>query len=481
VIGSNRDKVPYDIEYRAVWPDGSIHWIAAKGQSYFNEEGKAVRMHGIVLDIDEHKRAEERLRASEQRLQRWNVQLEKAVNAKTADLKQSQERLRALATELNLAEQRERKRLAAELHDHLQQILVLGKLKLGQGKRYAESVPQCAQVIRQTDDVLSEALKYTRTLVAELSPPVLHDHGLSAGLKWLAESMKKLDLVVAVSVPDNNGLKLPEDQTVLLFQSVRELLVNSLKHAGTYEASITLEVCDGQLTVEVKDLGAGFDVAAVADGQISSEASGGISSKFGLFSIRERMKALGGTFGIQSAPGEGTTATLKLPLSVSTQSTFLQSTYDGLPHHLAGSASILQSPRIRVLLVDDHAMVRQGLRSILASNPIIEIVAEAADGVEALCCVEQHRPAVVVMDINMPNMNGIEATARLTARYPEIHVIGLSVNAGGENQEAMRRAGATMLLTKEAAVEHLYEAIQSAMKSQIADNTVKTLAMEVSP
>lgn len=108
-------------------------------------------------------------------------------------------------------------------------------------------------------------------------------------------------------------------------------------------------------------------------------------------------------------------------------------------------------------------MVRQGLRSILASNLNIEVVAEAANGVEALCSVEQHRPSVVVMDINMPEMNGIEATARITAQFPDIHVIGLSVNADDDNQEAMRKAGATILLTKESAVEHLYEAI-SAMK-----------------
>jgi signal transduction histidine kinase len=100
------------------------------------------------------------------------------VAERTQELVASQERLRALATELNLAEQRERKRLASELHDHLQQMLVYAKLKIGQGKRVADPIPSCAEALNQVDNVLSEALKYTRTLVAERSPPVLREYGL---------------------------------------------------------------------------------------------------------------------------------------------------------------------------------------------------------------------------------------------------------------------------------------------------------------
>jgi signal transduction histidine kinase len=220
------------------------------------------------------------------------------------------QQLRALATELNLAEQQERKRLAVELHDHLQHLLVLGKLKIGQGKRYAPP-PALAEVMKQVDDVLSDALRYTRTLVAELSPAVLRDHGLVAALKWLGEYMQKLAMTVTVTVPEQQELSLPEDQAVLLFQSVRELLINSSKYAGTGAATVTLECRDDQLRIQVRDEGAGFDVAAVA---AAAGTQGGLSSKFGLFSIRERMQALGGSFDIQSTPGNGTTATLTLPL-----------------------------------------------------------------------------------------------------------------------------------------------------------------------
>ena len=223
------------------------------------------------------------------------------------------QQLRALATELNLAEQQERKRLAVELHDHLQHLLVLGKLRIGHGKRYAPPIPVLTETLTQVDQVLSDALRYTRTLVAELSPAVLRDHGLLAALKWLSEYMQKLSVTVVVSMPEELHITLPEDQAVLLFQSVRELLINSSKYAGTSAATVTVECRDDQLQIQVRDDGVGFDVAAVT--AVASASPGGHSYKFGLCSILERMQALGGSFDILSAPGQGVTATLTLPLS----------------------------------------------------------------------------------------------------------------------------------------------------------------------
>jgi DNA-binding NarL/FixJ family response regulator len=108
-------------------------------------------------------------------------------------------------------------------------------------------------------------------------------------------------------------------------------------------------------------------------------------------------------------------------------------------------------------------MMRQGLRSVLDAYPDLDVVGEASDGEEAVVCVERLRPSVVVMDINMPRKDGIDATAVITSRFPDTAVIGLSVNAVGPNAEAMQKAGACMVLTKEAAVEHLYDAIQKAI------------------
>ena len=219
--------------------DGTLLDISLTVSLLLDALGRIVGGSQVARDIAERVRAEEAMR-------RWNEELEERVSERTGELVASQDRLRGLSAELNRAEQQERKRLAVELHDHLQQILVLGKLKLGLGKRLAKSLPACVEMIMETDEVLSDALKYTRTLVAELSPPVLRDHGLAAGLKWLGEYMKRYNLAVTVTAPEKE-LKLPEDHVFLLFQSVRELLINALQvcryrtggcHAGTARWSV---------------------------------------------------------------------------------------------------------------------------------------------------------------------------------------------------------------------------------------------------
>ena len=277
----------------------------------------------IYQDMAARKRAEDALRE-------FSTELEHRVTERTAELEQSHDRLRTMATELNLAEQRERQRLARELHDHLQQLLVLGKIKLGHGKQFADQVPACATLMKEADEVLSEALTYTRTLVAELCPRVLIDHGIAAGLLWLCDHMQKHNITVTVRAPEEEVI-LPDDQKIVLFQSVRELLINASKHAGTGKATVTLDQLEGQLRITVRDDGGGFDVAAAAEAIVPH---GGISSKFGLFSIRERMRALGGFFDIKSAPGKGTTATLVLPV-VPHVDTGLSPKVSGIRHHRA--------------------------------------------------------------------------------------------------------------------------------------------------
>jgi PAS domain S-box-containing protein len=310
---AKRAKNSFAAEHRVCLPEtGHTRWLSLYGRFVYDEAGEAVRFSGISLDITERMRAEDALGEAQARLQRWNVELEQAVNIKTGELQLSQERLRALTSELNLAEQRERRRIAGELHDHLQQMLVLGRLKLGAHKRFADPAPAAAKIMKETDEVLCDALQYTRTLVAELCPPMLRDRGLAAGLTWLGTYMKKHEQTVTVRVPEGREVQLPEDQAILLFQSVRELLINSSKHAGTGLATVIMEQRDGNLSITVSDEGQGFDLAASAAGETPS---GGISSKFGLFSIQERMLAMGGSFDIRSAPGQGTTATLVLPVT----------------------------------------------------------------------------------------------------------------------------------------------------------------------
>ena len=214
----------------------------------------------------------------------------------------AQERTRALT--------QSQARLRAELYDNLGQMLVVGNMKLSQARQLPGLTPSCLGLLNEVDQMLTQSLTYTRTLVADLAPLVLRDFGLLAGLRWLVEQMRDYEMAVSLHT-SLDELQLPENHTILLFQTIRELLTNVVKHAQSDKATVSLDQDMGTLWLEVRDNGVGFDsVAAMKNTENSS--------KFGLFSIGERMSTLGGTFEVKSMPGHGTVARLTLPVTETT-------------------------------------------------------------------------------------------------------------------------------------------------------------------
>lgn len=371
---------------------------------------------------------------------------ERLVNKRTQELLHTQARLRTMAQKLTLTEQRERKRMAGELHDYLAQLLVIGKMKLANMHAHIPSIGgPAAKLFQEIDDTFSKALDYTRTLMAELSPPVLHELGLPAALQWLAEQMKKDRLTVEVRL-GTSKVPLAEHQAILLFHSIRELLLNVTKHAGTNQALLTLDVADRLLTISVQDQGKGFNTDSLTPTQPGHQ--------FGLFSVKERMEELGGWLRVESAPGLGTTVTLGLPFTPAAAAPETPEDERQAAPPSAKAAGVR-----RLLLVDDHAMVRQGLRAILDQYPDLFIIGEAADGREALSIATKRAPDVVIMDVNMPRMDGIEATERIKKEHPQTVIIAVSVNDTPHVRESMRKAGASAFVSKEEAGERLYETI----------------------
>ena len=412
------------------------------------------RLIGAVLvfrDISARKK-------SELQVQRWNTELEARVRERTGELVKSQERLRALASQLNLTEQRERRRLAGDLHDYLAQLLALIRIKLGQAlQRLNDRAPEVRSALTEMDALLQQSLQYARTLMAQLSPSVLQDLGLIPAIHWLAEQMVQQGLTVDVRVLTDEQPGFSEHQSDLLFQALRELLTNVVKHAGVPSAVVTVNKQDRDTwLIAVQDSGAGFDLNAV-----QYLPSG---EHFGLFSIQERMEAMSGWCRIHSRPGEGTTVELGLAA--------IPPDASRTPHASGTAVGVADPPRAgmpsrwRVLLVDDHAMVRQGLRSILETYSDLEIIGEAADGFEAVEFAISTQPDVVVMDINLPKLNGIEATTRIKNYAPNAVVIGLSVQYSAQTLNAVLDAGASALLSKEQATVDLYRTITHFLKAR---------------
>jgi PAS domain S-box-containing protein len=424
-------------------PDGTRLPVSSHSTPLRDASGVPVGGVDILVDLTEQKRIERDMQNSA-------AELERRIAERTGELLLSQERLRALASDLTLTEQRERRHLATELHDYLAQLVVASRIRLAQVIPTIHESSASAALMK-IDGMLDQALTYTRSLVAELSPHILYQFGLAQSLVWLGEQMKQHGLEVAVRSMAPS-FTLPDDQAVLLFQSVRELLFNVIKHAKVDRAAITINVDDDrrELWICVEDEGAGFDVTELG-------MTKDTRCKFGLLSIRERMELLGGECNVSSVQGSGTAVTLRLPLvSGSVQPPLKHASEASSPHPPSGDAL---SRNIKILLVDDHAMVRQGLRSILDAYENLTVVGEGADGQDAVIMARSLHPDVVIIDVNLPIIDGIEATRILTQEHQAISVIGISVRNDPQVHDAMTEAGAVAFLPKESAADQLYEVI----------------------
>ncbi len=379
--------------------------------------------------------------------------------ARTAELEHRMKQLSRLASDLTLAEQRAREQLAKTLHDGLQQQLAVTALLVEQqlNRDTQEGTP--APLLGRAKRELDEAIDAARTLSVELSPPLLQSAGLPTALTWLADwTRRKYGLDVHISA-DPLADSTRKDVRALLFESVRELLFNVVKHAEVNHVTVdvALQAAD-MLRITVADQGIGFD----PEGLIERAKAGNVG--WGLFSIRERVTLLGGRFEIESAPGRGTRFRLIAPTGESP---------GGVDAHRAASHVVVDPPAsdlaggfasahaLRIVIADDHAAFRRVLRELLDERPQLRVVGEAANGLEAIAQAHALQPDVVLMDIAMPLMDGVEATRHLRAELPLIHILGVSMQPRMEGPHAIEQAGAAGFFVKGVDTQRMIDHLMS--------------------
>lgn len=418
------------LEKRYRHKNGHHVWANTTFSLVRDEAGSPGYLLAVIQDITERLKAEESLVIAKQNL-------EQKVIERTAELQQLTELLRRLATQLTSAEQRERQRLAELLHDHVQQLMIAAKIQLEMTAK-VQTIEAIQERIQKSREYIAEALEAVRSLSAELRPPILYESGLGPALKLLAETLQQqhnLHVNVDIDADVDPG---SVEMKVFIYQSVRELLLNIIKHAGTHECWLRVYRQENMAKIVVVDSGHGFNVDVINTGK----------QGFGLFSIRERIKALNGDLTIHSSPGQGTITEISIPVDEPVEEVFAEENERLIKTLTEPKLLPVENtkPQIKVLLVDDHKIVRQGVATILKSHSMDVI--EAADGAEAVQKAIEHHPDVVIMDLNMPKMNGIEATQRIHKYSPEIHIIGLSVRGDSAVMETMRKAGAEALFNK---------------------------------
>ncbi len=433
---------PYELELEHIRDDNSHHWHLSHGEAVRDSMERVIKLRGTAQDITERKQARDEL-------QRLNSELERLVDQRTGEITELADQLRELASELTLTEQRERQRIAKILHDHIQQMLVAAKLQAAALINWQQN-EHLKTSVRLVTEMIDQTIAASRNLTAELSPPVLYEAGLGPALQSLARTfLEKHRLAVEVAF-DPSGEPGVEDVRVFLFDAIREALFNVVKHSGVQSAHVKCSRgTDDRVHVIISDEGKGFDPVRLQSGKRSDG--------YGLFSIQQRLKHRGGRFEIDSAPGEGTRITLITPPCSAAKQLPLASMRQSPP---VVPKEELRAAKIRVMLADDHHIIRQGLAGLLSSEPDIEIIGEASNGAQAVNLARSLHPNIIVMDISMPVLNGVEATREICRDFPDIKVIGLSMHEEGELSSAIRQAGAVAYVTKGGAPQALIQAIR---------------------
>lgn len=399
---------------------------------------------GVLIFRDVSERVD-----AEKALQHLNDTLEQRVIERTELAESRSERLRDLAVELINAEERERRRIAQLLHDDLQQVLASAKLQLESAARDLPALPALAKIER----MLKESIAKSRRLSHELSPPVLSHGSFFDAMQWLASQMEDQFGLKARLEAESSGDFHNDPLKLFLFRAVQEFLFNIVKHAKVSQAHISLFDTSESFVVSVSDKGTGFDPEKIE--------SSSIETGLGLASLKERSAYMGVDLQIKSVPGKGSRFTLTVPHSL-VRLNEPQAPEPKLPSPgpvLDAKQASDKERGPRVIFADDHEVMRQALVSMMAGRPDIQVVGEAANGREAIEMTRSLRPNVVVMDISMPVMDGIEATRRIKKEFPEIRVIGLSMYKDEQIARRVGLAGADAFLNKTASSSDLLSAI----------------------
>ena len=342
----------------------------------------------------------------------------------------------------------ERTRLARDIHDTLAQGLTGIVVQLGAAQRALAVAPdESREHLALAQRMARESLAEARRSVWNLRAPALDRGDLADALRSVAVRPLGSDVAVTFKLTGEPWPLTTAIESTLL-RVAQEALANVARHSQATEARLGLVYMADSVELSVSDNGVGFDPQAAAEDGITPGPWGG----FGLIGMRERVAVLGGSLAVTSHDGVQVTATIPRPGSAA----------QAVTEH-AGRSSM-----IRVLVVDDHPVVRQGLMAILRWEKDIELVGDAADGLEAVRLILEQRPDVVLLDLRLPHLSGIEVMKQVRSQGLQTRFLVLTTYDTDEYIAPALAAGAQGYLLKDAEPEELSRAVRSLMRGGAA-------------
>lgn len=386
-------------------------------------------------------------------------------------LKGSEGILRNLSGRILRLQDEERRRIARDLHDVTGQKLALLSMDLSsilKSKNFTKDA-ELNRLFVESLALSNDVNKEIRTLSYLLHPPLLDELGLSTAVEWFVQGFEtRTGIPVAVDIPAK-FVRLGPEAEVALFRVVQESLSNVHRYSGSATAFVRATSSDGEVRLEIGDYGKGMG----ADAKTPS-AQSRIPLGVGIQGMKERLRQLSGTLEITSRPGNGTLVTAILPISA--RRADVLEVYEGTsipstPVPPTGEAQEGNRWRKRILIADDHDVLRRGIRTMLEGDPDLEICGEAVDGREALEKTLAQAPDLVILDINMPVMNGLDVLRQIVRYRPQTKVLAFSVHDSKQIVEEILAAGAHSYLSKATAGQHLVQEVKTLLQSQARAGT----------
>jgi len=384
--------------------------------------------------------------------------------------KRSARELQALSGRLLQLQDDERRRIARDLHDVSGQklaALILNLSQLGRTGTLKSDAP--AQTVLAECRQLSEQVgEEIRTLSYVLHPPLLDEAGLASAVRWYASGFgQRTGVHVDVEITPYL-MRLPPDTEIALFRVVQEALTNVRRYSGSPTAQVRLQVQDDRIQVEVEDQGKGMPADILRSSGPSALLGVGIQG------MRERMRQLSGQLQITSGTAGGAKVVATVPVAAGHEA----------PAEAGGATGMAPSPEDgkesslskRILIADDHEMIREGIRQVLQSEKDWIICGEAADGQEAIEKTLALNPDLVIVDINMPVLNGLAALRRIRQERPQTRILVFTVNNSDQMNREIIAAGADGYVCKSNASHDLIESIKTIFEAAPSSRTSSAIA-----
>ena len=382
------------------------------------------------------------------------TELTEIVDANEA-LRVTETSLRQLSARLLQLQDEERRRIARDLHDVTGQKIAVLSMSLDRLARLTEErKPEAKESIKESREIVSQIGEEIRTLSYILHPPLLDECGLASAVHWYAEGFQrrsgiKLDVDVDGDLP-----RLAAEAETTLFRVVQESLTNVHRYSGSASAKIKVFVDSGEVRLEIIDYGQG-----IKSGSARVRLDGPAPLGVGIPGMRERLHQLGGGLSVDFGT-TGTRVTATLPMKKTERD---EGEDSGGRTSLRSTIRSAEDARRRILIADDHELMRRGLRGLLESHDEWAVCGEAVEGSEAVRKSTELKPDLVIMDVNLPGLSGIEAAHQIRSERGAAKILFFTVHDSDEVIREIMEVGALGYVAKSRASQDLVEAVRNVL------------------